>query len=308
MAVLSRTNTALAIPPDKQYEVTANVYDDSALLQLADVRQMTSAVQDVITAGSFTFPAGMSNVAEAGLKPTADGTLGSYQLVAQKMAVFVVVTDELLQESAVDIISFYQDAITQQMAKLIDTHGLAGGGPFGTESLANAASAAGGAHVQAFTGTIAAPTGVVGALTNGMNSIEADDFVPTGWLLARPVKGLLRNINDTTGRPILAESFQADVPDTLWGEPMYYLGRGVFPTGASALRAIVGDFSQYVIGIRDELTFSLHNEGTIELTPGNAATQVNLLQQNLTALRAEMRLGAKVIDNKAFARINQPAT
>lgn len=309
MATLTRTNHALAIPPDRQYDVVANVYEDSALLQLADVRQMTSAVQDVITAGSFTFPAGMSNVAEAGMKPTADGSLGSYQLVAQKMAVFVVVSDELLAEaSGVDIVSFYQDAITQQMAKLIDVHGLAGGGPFGTESLAGAAAAAAGAHVQSFTGTIAAPTGVVPAFTNAMNAVEADDYVPTGFLGARPVKGLFRSLVDGGGRPLLMESFTADVPDQLYGEPIYWLGRGVFPTGASALRAIVGDFSQYVIGIRDELTFSLHNEGTIELTPGNAATAVNLLQQNLTALRAELRLGAKVIDNKSFARVNQPAT
>jgi HK97 family phage major capsid protein len=308
MATLSRTNMALAVPPDKQYEVTANVYDDSALLQLADVRQMTSAVQDVITAGAFTFPAGMSNVAEAGAKPTADGTLGSYQLVAQKMAVFVVVTDELLAESAIDIISFYQDAITQQMAKLIDVHGLTGGGPFGTENLAAAATAAGGAHVQAFTGTTAAPTGVVAAFTNAMNSIEADDLVPTGFLSARPVKGLFRSLTDSAGRPLLMESYTADVPDQLYGEPIYWQGRGVFPTGIGALRAIVGDFSQYIIGIRDELSFSLHNEGTIRMIPGDATSDVNLLQQNLTALRAEMRLGSKVIDNKAFARVNNPAT
>jgi HK97 family phage major capsid protein len=185
---------------------------------------------------------------------------------------------------------------------------LAGGGPFGTENLAAAATAAAGAHVQAFTGTIAAPTAVMSAVTGSLNSVEADDFAPNGWLVARPVKGLLRTLNDTTNRPLLTESFQADVPDQLWGEPVYYLGRGVFPTGANALRAIVGDFSQYVIGIRDELTFSLHNEGTLDMTVGGGSGTVNLLQQNLVALRAEMRLGAKIINNLAFARINQPAS
>lgn len=300
MATQTRSNHALAIPEDKSYEVVANVYEDSALLQLADVRQMTAAVQDVVTASNFTFPAGMSNVPEASAKPVADGSLASYQLVAQKMAVFVIVSDELLAESAIDIISFYQDALTQQFAKLIDVHGLTGGGPFGTENLAAAATAAGGAHVQAFTGTIASPTGVPAAFAGSMGAIEADDFVPNGFLSARSVKGILRQLNDTTGRPLYLDSLTADTPDQIYGEPIYYLGRGVFPTGASALRAIAGDFSQFIIGIRDELSFSLHSEGTIGTT--------NLLENNLTALRAEMRLGAKVIDNKAFARINQPAT
>ncbi len=300
MATLTRTNMALSIPQDKSFEVVANIYEDSALLQLADVRQMTAAVQDVVTAGTFTFPAGMSNVAEGVAKPTADGTLASYQLVAQKMAVFVIVSDELLAESGFDIVSFYQDALTQQFAKLIDVHGITGGGPFGTENLAAAATAAAGAHVQAFTGSIAAPTAIPTTFAASMGAVEADDFVPTGFLAARSVKSNLRQLNDTQGRPLYLDSLTANTPDQIYGEPIYYLGRGVFPTGASALRAIAGDFSQYIIGIRDELGFSLHNEGTVGT--------VNLLETNTVALRAEMRLGAKVIDNKAFARINQPAT
>lgn len=300
MATLTRTNHALAIPQDKSFEVVANVYDDSALLQLADVRQMTAAVQDVVTAGTFTFPAGMSNVAEAAAKPTADGALASYQIVAQKMAVFVIVSDELLAEAAVDIVSFYQDALTQQFAKLIDVHGITGGGPFGTENLAAASTAAAGAHIQVFTGTIAAPTGIPGAFAGALGAIEGDDYTPNGFLSARAVKSNLRQLNDSTGRPMYLDSLTSEAPDQIYGEPIYYLGRGVFPTGASALRAICGDFSQYIIGIRDELSFSLHSEGSVGT--------VNLLETNTVALRAEMRLGAKIVDNKAFARINQPAT
>ena len=307
MAVLTRTNQALAIPSEKQYDVVANVYDSSAVLQLADVRQMRAAVEDVITAGSFTFPAGMSNVAEAAAKPQADGTLGSYQLVAQKMAVFVIVSDELLAESAIDIIEYYQDALTQQFAKLIDVHALAGGGPFGTENLGAAATAAGGAHVQVLGGTIAAPTNVHIAVRDAIGAIETDDQAPNGALLARALKAVLRAANDSQNRPLMMESITQDMPDQLYGEPAYFLGRGAFPTSAAnSLRGVVGDFSQYVIGIRDELSFSLHSEGSLTTAAGGVA--VNLLEQNLTALRAEMRLGAKVLTNTAFARVNNPAT
>lgn len=301
MASLTRTNQALAIPQQKTYEVVADVYDQSLMLQLADVRQMRAAVEDVVTAGTFTFPAGMSNVAEATAKPTADGTLASFQLVAQKMAVFVTVTEELLAESAIDLIDFYQTALTQQFAKLIDVHALAGGGPFGTENLGAAATAAGGTHVQVLTGTIAAPTNPHKSVMNAIGAIETDDLSPSASLLAQALKANLRGLDDTTGRPIFMESIQEGVADQLYGEPVYYLGRGVFPTAAaSTLRGVVGDFSQFIIGIRDELTFSLHNEGTV--------AGINLLETNQTALRAEMRIGSKVVDNKAFARINNPAT
>lgn len=301
MASLTRTNQALAIPQEKNFDVIANIYDTSLMLQLADVRQMRAAVEDVVTAGTFTFPAGMSNVAEAGVKPTADGTLASYQLVAQKMAVFVTVTDELLAESAVDMISYYQSALTQQFAKLIDVHALIGGGPFGTENLGAAAAAAGGAHVQVLGGTIAAPTAPHTSVMNAIGAVETDDLSPSGIMLAQSLKANFRGLNDTTGRPLYIEGLTSDVPDQLYGEPVYYIGRGVFPTSAaSTLRGVVGDFSQYIIGIRDQLSFSLHSEGTVG--------GINLLETNQTALRAEMRLGGKIVNNLAFSRLNNPAT
>lgn len=293
MAPLTRTNQALAIPQEKSYDITVNVYDQSAILQLADVRPMAAAVEDVVTAGTFTFPAGMSNVAELGVKPTADGTLASYQLVAQKMAVFVIVSDELVAESAVDIIEFYQEALEQQFAKLIDGHAINGGGPFGTENLAAAAAAAGANHI------IVESSDRSRDLSKMLTSVEDEDLIPNGFLAARRMKSELRDLRDSQNRPLYLDSLTSDTPDQIYGEPIFYLGRGTFPNALNDIQAIAGDFTQYLVGIRDELTFSLHNEGTVGGT--------NLLEQNATALRAEMRLGAKVINNKAFSRLNNPA-
>ncbi len=302
MASLTTTTHALSIPQSKSIEVVANVYGESALLQLADVRQMTAAVEDIVVAGSFTWPGGMNLVAEAAAKPAADSTLASLQLVAKKMAVFVVLTEELLAEaSGIDIVNFHQEAITQKFAQLIDSMGMAGGGAFGTENVGAAATAAGGAHVQVITGTMAAPTSQHLSFNKAIGAIEADDFQPNGVVVHRPMKADLRALADSQSRPLYVESLTSDTPDLLYGLPTYYLGRGAFPTAAaSTLRAIVGDFSQYIIGIRDELAFSLHNEGTIG--------GVSLLETNQVALRAEMRLAAKIVDNKAFARLNNPAT
>jgi HK97 family phage major capsid protein len=293
---------ALGIPQDKQIEVIANVYEDSAIMQLADVRPMTSQSQEIVSMGTFNWAAGMNLVAEAAAKPESDGGLTSATITANKMATFIIVSDELLAESDVDLLQFYQDAIVQRMAFLIDQMALAGGGAFGSANLGAAAAAAGGNHVQVLGGTFAAPTVTIDKFTAAYNSVEADDFVPDGWLIQRPIKGSLRALTQAgTNMPLLAENFQGDVPDQLWGEPAYFLGRNVFPaSAASVIRAVVGDFSQYVIGVRDELTFSLHNEGTV--------AGRNLLERNETALRAEMRLGAAVLSNAAFARINLAAT
>ena len=298
-------NHALGIPQDRSIEVIANIYEDSAAMQLADVRQMTSAAQEIVSMGTFSFPTGMNLVAEAGAKPETTGGLTSATITANKLATYVMVSDELLAESEIDLLEFYQDAITQRMAFLIDQMVLGAGansnGAFGTANPASAATTAGGNHVQVLAGTFASPTVAIDKFTAAYNSVEADDFIPDGWLIQRPLKGSFRSLTQTTNMPLLVENFQGDVPDTLWGEPVYFLGRGVFPTAAaSVVRAIVGDWSQYVIGVRDELTFSLHNEGTLG--------GVSLLETNQTALRAEMRIGAAVLSNAAFARVNLAAT
>ena len=287
---MTRTNMSLAIPADTQYEVAVDIYGQSAMLQLADVRQMTSAVEDHVVAGDFNWPAGMANVAEGAAKPTVDGGLDSWQIVANKMAVFVIVTDELLAESAVDIVQYYRDAISQRMSQLIDLHAIHGGGPFGTESLVNGAAS---------TVTIGTGVDIASDFAATLAAVEDADHAPSGFLSARRLKSQLRDLRDLNQRPVYNESLTADTPDQVWGEPIYYIGRNMFPNDLSAVQAVAGDFSRYIIGMREQLTFSLHNEGTVD--------GINLLESNQTALRAEMRLGAKVTTGDAFALLSNAA-
>src|SRR5215213_7209941 len=91
-------NHALGIPQDRSIEVIANIYEDSAIMQLADVRQMTSAAQEIVSMGTFSFPSGMNLVAEAGAKPETTGGLTSSTITANKLATYVMVSDELLAE------------------------------------------------------------------------------------------------------------------------------------------------------------------------------------------------------------------
>lgn len=293
---LNTTNMSLAIPPQTVIDVVADVYGQSAVLQLAQTRQMQAAVEDTVSAGDFTWPAGMANVPELGAKPEATGTLSTSQLIANKMAVFVVVSDELVEESAVDIVDYYQDAITQRMAFLIDYHAIHGGGPFGTQNLTAAADGAG--------NVVTKGAGVDRAadMSRLLNLVEADGFFPNGYLADLRLKGELRDLRDANRRPVYSESLTTDIPDQLHGHPIYYQGRNVFmnnpssagpPAVPGSVQSVSGDFTQYLVGIRSNLTFSLHNEGTVGTT--------NLLEQNATALRAEMRIGAAVLNAEAFS-------
>jgi HK97 family phage major capsid protein len=306
-------NMIKTIDQDLQREIVANVYEDSAFLRLANVIEMSSAAMEIVTGtGDITVPVtggaasqGAANVAEGEAKPESTGGMTSYTITANKMATFMIFSDELLSETAVDLITYYQDALEQKFAKFIDTYALLGGGPFGNEAVGNATTITQSEELGAGGATTFATQVITGDdFTNAFNVVEANDYVPNGWVLQRALKGSLRLLKTASGsnEPLLATNMQQDVADEIWGEPAYFLGRGVFPTSAAdSLRGVVGDFSQYTIGIRDDLRFSLHTEGTV--------AGVNLLETNQIALRAEMRLGAKVVSPTAFVRIvNAPAT
>ena len=55
---------------------------------------------------------------------------------------------------------------------------------------------------------------------------------------------------------------------------------------------ISGDFSQLVYSIRQDITFKLFTEGVVQNTDGTIA--YNLMQNDMVALRAVMRLGWEI--------------
>ena len=57
--------------------------------------------------------------------------------------------------------------------------------------------------------------------------------------------------------------------------------------------AIAGDFSQLVYAIRQDITFKIFTEGVIQ-NPATGAIEYNLMQNDMVALRAVMRLGWEV--------------
>ena len=85
----------------------------------------------------------------------------------------------------------------------------------------------------------------------------------------RTVKGALRNARATTGEA-LANPPAADGSE-VYGVPVQYPMRGIWPTGAGATQAIAGDFSQGVLGVRQDITFKILDQAVIM---DNSATPV----------------------------------
>ena len=101
---------------------------------------------------------------------------------------------------------------------------------------------------------------------------------------------MVLHLKDGNDRPLFLSSMQQAGNYSLDGSAIQFPRNGAFDK-ASALM-ISGDFSQLVYSIRQDITFKLFTEGVVQNTDGTIA--YNLMQNDMVALRAVMRLGWEI--------------
>ena len=91
-------------------------------------------------------------------------------------------------------------------------------------------------------------------------------------------------------RSICTSAASTSVP-TLDGSPMNFPRNGAFDRSKALM--ISGDFSQLAYSIRQDITFKIFDQGVIQ-DPATGDILYNLMQNDMVALRAVMRLGWEI--------------
>jgi hypothetical protein len=79
---------------------------------------------------------------------------------------------------------------------------------------------------------------------------------------------------------------------TLDGEDIAYPMRGLWPGTSGTPRLFGGDWNQFVIGVRQDITMKILDQAVIQDNTG--AIVYNLPQQDMTAIRLTFRIGWQV--------------
>jgi HK97 family phage major capsid protein len=242
-----------------------------------------------------------ATVAEAAAKPVTGAEYAQVTMDIVKGACIVLYTQELIDDAVEDPSVLINNDVRAAATDWVDANALgrnAAGtivGSFNSE-LSETTST-----VELGTGGDAIPR----AISAAMATIEDNGYDPTGVILASDGKASLRNARMTveTATPLFQPFETAAAPGTIYGLPLRYttnLQSFAGTAAAGRVVAVVGDFSQAVLGIRQDITVAFSNQASVDVS----GTLHHLWQQNKVAARWEMRAGFVVHDlNRAFVAI-----
>lgn len=239
---------------------------------------------------------------DTGMKQTTRQAWDNVFINAGELAVIVPISDAVLSDAEFDIFGEVTPRVMEAIGQKVDAAVIFGDNrpaEWGLDIISRARQA--GNNVSPTTGKdyydlILGENGV-------FSKVEDDGYGVTGALAPMNFKSKLRGLRDTTGQPIFKSNMQDVARYSLDGAPITFPENGAFYANIAQL--VVGDFSQAVYSIRQDITVKILDQGVIQ-DPDTKEIIYNLAQQDMTALRIVFRMGW-ALPNPA-TRLNEDRT
>lgn len=296
MSIIDRSSLSGLIPEPVTREIIQGAVAESAVLRMGRrLPNMTSKTQslnvlDALPTAYFVngeTPSTTENAIDA-FKQTTSMAWDKKKIYAEEIAVIVPIPEAVLDDADYDIWGEVRPRLTEAFGKVIDSAIL-----FGTDKpstwragLVPSAETAG--------STVTATSDIfkdIMAEGGVIAKVEESGYIPNGVMAAIKLRAKLRGLRDENGQPIFKSDMQGATRYALDGMDTYFPINGAFDP--SEALAIIGDWSQLVYAIRQDMTFKIFDTGIIQ-DPKTKAIQYNLLQNDMVALRAVMRLGWEI--------------
>ena len=282
-----RDNLAGLIPEPVTREIFQGVTEKSAVLRAGrKLPNMTSKTQSINVLDMLPLAYWVNG--DTGYKQTSSQAWEKKKLYAEELAVIIPIPEAVLDDASYDIWAEVKPRIAEAMGRRIDEAILFGTGKPGTwrKSVVQTAADAG-AQVTESGDLFTDIMGVDGVIAKA----EESGYMPTGVMSAVSMRARLRGLTDKNGQPIFLSGMQGGAQYMLDGIPMDFPMNGSWDPEQALM--IVGDFSQLVYSIRQDVSYKILTEATI-VDPATSQIVYSLAQQDMVALRAVMRLGWEI--------------
>ena len=282
MSGTATNRTNITLPADVSQEILQKTQAGSKVMQLARQTALPGrgAAINVITSDPTA-----AWVGETASKPVSNPGLTTKIMQAHKLAVIVPFSNEFRR----DVASLYDALIERLPAALgekFDASVFFGVSP----SLANFDDLSG------VTGHSIA-SDVYAGICAAEADVAAHGGIMNGIILAPQGKSALLSATDTSKRPLFNTPAEDAIPYVLGAAT--YTTKAAYKSGSPSTVGIVGDWTQALYGIVEGVKIDYSADATLDVDEN---TKINLFQQNMFAVRAEIEVGFRA-DTDCFAAL-----
>jgi HK97 family phage major capsid protein len=289
MAEGTQTNrTAIDLPVDVSQEILQKTQEASAIMQLArpvDLPGRGVAIP-VITGDPEA-----EWVGETDMKPVSNPGLATKIMRPYKLAVIVPFSNEFRRDLARlydECVRRLPGALALKFDKTVAGAVQAPGTDFDT--FANITAQDIGTTNQEYDGLVAADT-----------DIAVHGGILNGWMLAPQGKAALLRAKDGDGRPLFINSVaEGAIPMILGSRAV--VSKGAYKAGTPNTVGFAGDWTQAMYGTVEGVQLRFSSDATL----GKGDEQINLFQQNMFAVLAEIEVGFRA-DLTVFNKLTATA-
>ena len=289
--ITARTDLSGLIPEPVTREIIQGVTEGSAVLQMGRrLPNMTSKTQTMNVLDML--PTAYFVNGDTGMKQTTKMKWDKKKIYAEEIAVIVPIPEAVLDDADYDIWGEVRPRLVEAFGKVID-----GAILFGTNKPTSWRDSVLETCTKAGSVVAATPYIYDDLLAEGgvIAKVEESGYLVNGIMSAIQMRAKLRGLKDQGGSPIFKTDMQGATPYALDGSPMYFPRNGAFD--ASKALMIAGDWNELVYSIRQDITFKIFDQGIVQ-DPSDNSIAYNLMQNDMIALRAVMRLGWEIPNPK----------
>ncbi|MEU3599888.1 phage major capsid protein [Streptomyces sp. NPDC006798] len=288
MVDISRGSSGVALPLELSNEIWQKARQSSAVMQLA--RKIPLAGSGV-SVPMITGDPVAQYVGETGTKPVSRSTLSNKTVTPYKIAVIQPFSNEFAR----DMEALYE-TIVERMPEAIAT-------AFDKEVFHSTTVRTGMDRLSTANDLVLDGTNTYADLVAVDTAIASANGTLNGWVFSPKGRGVLLGASDSTGRPLFLNNLQTEGGiGSLLGSPVV-LNTNVYKADAASddgeVIGYAGDWSSAVYGTVEGIKLRTSTEAT--LTDGGGS--INLFEQNMFAVLAEIEIGFAVKDINHFVKI-----
>lgn len=288
-SLISRTDAGALMPEEELDAFLKGLTNESAVLSTF-TRVPVGRAQTRFPVLS-ALPIAYFVTGDTGLKQTTEVNWANKYLNIEEIAAIVPIPENVISDAGYPIWDQVQPLMQQAAGRTLDAAVF-----FGTnapssypDDIVTAATAV--SNVETIGTKSDADGGIVGDLSTLLGEVEADGFDPSSGVAARTLRGLARQARNADGDRFAEVQISKDEVE-MDGVTFTFPMRGQWPTASGSAQGIIYDPTEFVVGVRQDVTWKLLDQAVIQDNTG--AIVYNLAQQDMVALRMVMRVGWQV--------------